>query len=73
MARYKKFMMPEGYYKLKDLPKGEFIKRKPGAKKVYIKGEYDRGSKTYSIYDADDINSEMFAKGTTRVYAGFNY
>jgi ribosomal protein L31E len=71
MAR--KFEIAEGYYKLKDLAKGEFIKRKPTAKKVYIKGEYDRGSKTYSVYDTDDINSEIFLRGTTKVWAGFIY
>jgi hypothetical protein len=63
----------EGWYRLGDLPKGEFIKRKETSHKVYIKGHYDRASKTYSVYDAEDVNNEMFVNRDTRVYAGFTY
>jgi hypothetical protein len=73
MAKYKKFGIPEGYYTLKDLSKGEFIKRKATAHKVYIKGDYDKASKTYSVCDAEDVNNNTFVKGSTRVYAGFTY
>jgi hypothetical protein len=76
MPKYKKSAKPvtvEGYYRLGDLPKSEFIKRKATSQKVYIKGEYDRASKTYSVYEAEDINNEMFVARDTRVYAGFTY
>lgn len=65
--------IPEGVYLLKELPKGELFKRKANARKVYVKGHYDRGSKTFSVYDYEDVNSEMFAKGTLKVWAGFTY
>ena len=68
-----KEVIVEGFYLLKNLRKGELFKRKMGARKVYVKGGYDRGSKTYSVYDYNDINSEMFAKGTLKVWAGFTY
>lgn len=68
-----KRLVPEGIYLLKELPKGELFKRKLNARKVYVKGDYDRGTKTYSVYDFEDVNSEMFAKGTLKVWAGFTY
>jgi hypothetical protein len=68
-----KHYIPEGFYTLKSLPKGELFKRKMTSRKVYVKGDYDRGSKTYSVYDYENINSEMFAKGSLKVYAGFTY
>lgn len=63
----------EGYYKLKDLPKGTFIKRNHTAKKVYVRGGYVRELKIYSITDTEDINKELFAKASVSVYAGFIY
>lgn len=71
--KYKKFEMEEGYYRLDELPKGEFIKRKAAAHRVYIKGEYDRGSKRYYVTDAEDINNYMLVAGSTKVFAGFSY
>ena len=59
--------------KLKEIPKGEFFKRQPNAKKVYIKGEYDRTEKDYSCINAEDINNEIFIKGDKNIYIGFDY
>jgi hypothetical protein len=47
MPKYKKFEMPEGYYRLKELPKGELIVKSPTSRKVYIKGNYDREEKAF--------------------------
>ena len=58
---------------VRDLPRGEFVKRKPDARTVYIRGEYDRSSQTYSLTDAEDANREIFVKGTLPVYVGFTY
>jgi hypothetical protein len=58
---------------LKDVPKGEHFKRKIDAKTIWIRDYYDAGSKTYRCEDADDMNREMFLKGTTMVYIGFTY
>jgi len=62
-----------GLRKLSDLKKGEFFKRKPTARKVYTKGEYDRGSKRYGCEDYEAVGSEIFLKGDTLVYVGFDY
>jgi len=71
--QYKEGRDPSGMYKLSDLKKGEFFKRKPTARKVYTKGEYDRGSKKYGCEDYEAVGSEIFLKGDTLVYVGFDY
>jgi hypothetical protein len=71
--QYKEGRDPSGMYKLSDLKKGEFFKRKPTARKVYTKGEYDRGSKKYGCGDYEAVGSEIFLKGDTLVYVGFDY
>jgi hypothetical protein len=58
---------------LKDLPKGEYFKRKPDAKKVYQRGEYCRSRRKYQADDCDDICRELVLKGSTVVYIGFTY
>lgn len=52
---------------------GEFIKRKEGAKKVYVRGIYDRSTKRYICYDFDDINSYISLGGQTIVYVDFEF
>lgn len=71
--RKNKYVTREGWYVLNDLAKGEYIRRTPESKKVYVKGHYDRASRTYSVYDVNDVNNEMFVARDTRVYAGFTY
>ena len=58
---------------LKDVKKGEFIKRKPDAKKVFTKGEFCRLDKKYSCDDWDDISRCIMLKGSTIVYIGFDF
>jgi hypothetical protein len=52
---------------------GEYIKRKADAQTVYIKGAYDRASRSFSCVDADDINREIFIKADKPVFIGFTY
>lgn len=59
--------------KIKDLKKGEFFKRKADSKEVYIKGDYDRASKSYSCIAFSDINKEIFIKANKLVYVGFTF
>ena len=73
MPKYKKFGMPEGYYRLKELSKGELVIKNPTSRKVYIKGDYDREEKAFWLDDYTDISSGIFLKGSTEVYAGFEY
>lgn len=58
---------------IKEVKKGEFIKRKPDATRVYIKGDYDRASKSFSCIAYDDINQEIFIKANKKVFVGFTF
>ena len=55
------------------LPKGEYVKRKADATKVYIRGEYDRSTKRYALKDTDDGNHEIYVKRGTELFYGFTY
>jgi hypothetical protein len=59
--------------KVEDIKKGEFVKRKADAKKVYKRGSYDASSKRYSLLDVEDISSEIFVKRGTTLFIGFTY
>lgn len=41
--------------------------------KTYIRGDYVRENKKYSLIDADDMNREVFISGDTRLMVGFTY
>ena len=63
--------------KLKELAKGEFFTRKPienpTEKQVFVKGDYERSTKKYSVLRFDDMNEEWFLKGDTVVFVGFTF
>lgn len=62
---------------IKALKVGEFFTLKPyddtenevPSRLVWVRGEYDKGSKTFSCYKFDDINHESFFKGSRIVYS----
>lgn len=58
---------------IRELKKGEFLKRKPDAKEVYIKGDYDKASKSFCCVAYSDINKWVFIKATKRVFVGFTF
>lgn len=58
---------------LRDTKRGEYIKRKPDAKTVYIRGAYDAATKRISLIDTEDMNRELFLKPSAVVYVGFTY
>lgn len=62
---------------LKDLKKGDYFTLKeitePKETQVYIKGEYDKSSKTYSCCKFDDTNNEKFYKGSKNVFTEFTF
>ena len=58
---------------LKNVPAGEFLKRKPDSKKVYTRGEYGRSYKRYRINDWDDTSCDKLILGNTPVYIGFDF
>jgi hypothetical protein len=53
--------------------KGEFVKRKPDAAKVYRVEGYCRSSKRWELVDADDVNRCVYVKTGTLLFAGFTY
>ena len=59
--------------KIQDLPKGEYIKRKPGARTVYIKGDYDSVAKAWECSDCEDTNRVIYIKKGKLVHVGFEY
>ena len=58
---------------LKSVKPGDYVKRKSDAVKVYIKGDYDRTTKSFELKDVEDINRVIYIKATKPVYVGFTY
>lgn len=59
---------------LKELKKGDFFKLKDSdTATVYVRGEYDRSTKTYSCFKFEDVNDERFLKGSKNVFVGFTF
>lgn len=63
--------------KLKDLKKGAYFKtlNKKGVLSVavYVKGDYDRATKSYCVWRADDINAWKMLKASSCVSVDFEY
>ena len=61
--------------RIKDLKQGEFFTLKPIAEpkenQVWVRGEYDRSTKTYEAYNFSDVNRYRNFKGTKEVYTEF--
>jgi hypothetical protein len=58
---------------LKDTKKGDLVKLLKGSKAVYVRGDYVRGLRKYSLARYDDINAERFVKGSTEVTTDFEF
>jgi hypothetical protein len=58
---------------IKAVKQGEYIKRKADAKTVYIKGAYDRASKSFECTDTEDMNKQIYIKADKPVFIGFTY
>lgn len=58
---------------LNKIPKGEYFKRKQDAKTVYIKGHYDRASKSFACSDTEDMNRTVWIKANKPVFTDFEY
>lgn len=57
---------------LKKVNAGDFFKFSANGR-VFVRGEYERSSKTFSYYPFDDVNNEHFAKGTRKVFIDFEF
>jgi hypothetical protein len=58
---------------LRNVTKGDYVKRKSDSKAVYIKGAYDRTTKSFELQDVEDMNRVVYIKATKPVYVGFTY
>lgn len=58
---------------IKDAPKREFFKRKADAQTVYVKGDYDRSTKTFACHAFDDICKIIYIKASKEIFVGFDY
>lgn len=60
---------------LKNLKKGEFFTLKPieypNENQVYIRGDYDRSSKSYSCHKYGDVCAERMIAGSRKVFTEF--
>tara|TARA_R110001583_G_scaffold23707_2_gene87139 strand:- start:571 stop:762 length:192 start_codon:yes stop_codon:yes gene_type:complete len=59
--------------KLKDVKKGEYLKRKPDSENVFIRGDYDRFVGSYELQRFDDVGSFINLKGKTLVWVDFTF
>lgn len=58
---------------IKSVKPGDYIKRKIDAQTVYVRGGYDRATKSFSCTDVNDMNREIFIKSDKSVFIGFTY
>ena len=58
---------------LRNVPQGEFVRRKLDSKITYVRAEYDRSFKKYCLDDYEDISRQVMLNGTTLVWVGFEY
>jgi len=58
---------------IKNVKPGDYVKRKADSKAVYIKGAYDRTTKSFELVDVEDINRIVYIKANKPVYVGFTY
>lgn len=63
--------------KLKELKKGDFFTLKnieyPKENQVYIKGDYDRSTKTYECTAFNDICKFRYIKGEKEIFVDFTF
>ena len=59
--------------KLSAVRPNDYIKRKEDSNTVYVKGPYDRASKSFALSDCEDMNRCIMLKASTIVYVGFTY
>lgn len=59
---------------LKTLKRGDFFKLSATHNApVYVKGDYDRGSRKYSCHRWDDSNDSRLMAGSRTVFIGFSF
>lgn len=63
--------------KIRDLRQGDYFTLKqidePKESQVWIRGEYDRSTRTYSAINFADVNRERYFKGNREVHTEFTF
>lgn len=74
----KKEFLDEQQVRLRELSSGEFFTlndpnhaEQVDERLVWVRGEYDRATKSYYCYKYADVNHERPMKGTRKVWGGF--
>jgi len=57
---------------LKHVPLGDYFRRTEKGPE-WIRGEYMRGDKTFSVFKFEDVNHESFLKPTQMVWVDFTF
>ena len=71
--KYVQLMKEENYTKIEDVKKEDFLRRKEGAKKTYIKGKYCRINKAWECQNYEDISDFIYIRKGTKVFTEFDY
>jgi hypothetical protein len=58
---------------LRNVARGEYVRRKPDSRTTYVRGEYDRATKRFELIDTEDMNRVVYLKPNTPVFIGFTY
>lgn len=58
---------------IEDVKKGDYFKRKPDSKKVYVKDSFNRSIGKYEAHNFEDINEFMSFKKGTKVFIDFEF
>lgn len=58
---------------IENIKVGEYFKKKPDGKTVYIRDKYVQGMKKYECYKFDDVNDLCYLKKGSVVYIGFTF
>ena len=58
--------------KVEDIKKGTLVKRSATAKKLYIRGEYNKFDKKYELQNYDDISDFINVKKGTKLFTDWD-
>lgn len=58
---------------IEKVKKGDFLRRKEGAKKTFVKGVYNRSCKAYECHNYEDINEYIYIKPGKIVNVNFDF
>ena len=57
---------------IKDVKPGEYVQLKENGP-MWIRGAYDKSSKSYELSSCDDISRNLYRKGSVMVVVGATY